>query len=293
MSVQKVNQTTGATTPIAGVPAATINGIRDNINKNGSKNLMPITAEIASSTVYGVTFTVYSDGHIRVNGTANNPGDTGVNFIYSVHNTELNLPKGRYTFSCAGLPNNNTFQSVIDVADASEAYVKRIAYIASLSLTTFDIDYADYKYIYAFLHVANGTTVNNVDVYPMLRLASDPDDTYVPHAMSNREITDRLNAVNPDASLNHTFTTQGETWTAPCDGYIMGSVDYRDTSGDIKLTVYGSDLSKGFLTYIRVVYVANINASAALFVKKGMKLNLEIYRNLSNDGSWCRFRAIG
>ena len=165
-------------------------GLADNVNKNGSKNLLRITK--ATSTVYGVTFTVYDDGHIRVNGTANNPNDTGCNFVFSYVNTEHEIPKGRYTLSCDGLPHSNTFQCVIDAADSSYQYVKRIAYIASASLTTFDVDYNGYACFYAFLHVGNGTTVNNVDVYPMLRLASDPDDTHVPFAMTNRELTKKL-----------------------------------------------------------------------------------------------------
>jgi hypothetical protein len=40
--------------------------------------------------------------------------------------------------------------------------------------------------------VEGGATVNNETVYPMLCLASDPDNTYVPHAMTNRELTEKL-----------------------------------------------------------------------------------------------------
>ena len=39
--------------------------------------------------------------------------------------------------------------------------------------------------------LANGQTVNNLVFYPMLRLASDPDDTYQPYAMTNRELTEK------------------------------------------------------------------------------------------------------
>ena len=45
--------------------------------------------------------------------------------------------------------------------------------------------------------VKSGATVSNKTVYPMLRLASDADDTYAPPAMTNRELTE--------------WTTQNET----------------------------------------------------------------------------------
>ena len=34
-------------------------------------------------------------------------------------------------------------------------------------------------------------------LYPMLRLASDPDDTYQPYAMSNRELTEKAFLIQP------------------------------------------------------------------------------------------------
>jgi hypothetical protein len=38
--------------------------------------------------------------------------------------------------------------------------------------------------------VRKGQTVNDVTLYPMLRLASDTDSTYQPYAMTNRELTE-------------------------------------------------------------------------------------------------------
>ena len=38
--------------------------------------------------------------------------------------------------------------------------------------------------------VKNGASISNLTFKPMLRLASDPDDTYQPYAMTNRELTE-------------------------------------------------------------------------------------------------------
>ena len=40
------------------------------------------------------------------------------------------------------------------------------------------------------LAIANGQNTDGKTSYPMLRLASDPDDTYAPYAMTNKELTD-------------------------------------------------------------------------------------------------------
>ena len=54
--------------------------------------------------------------------------------------------------------------------------------------------------------VASGKTANNDVFYPMLRLASDPDDTYVPYVMTNKELTEKV-APFDFAVLNLTSTS--------------------------------------------------------------------------------------
>ena len=50
-----------------------------------------------------------------------------------------------------------------------------------------------YRFI---IYVRAGVTVSNKTIYPMLRLVTDPDDTYVPHAMTNKELTDKVTPKN-------------------------------------------------------------------------------------------------
>lgn len=53
-------------------------------------------------------------------------------------------------------------------------------------------DYSTYPNSIVQLRIYSGTTPNHLMFKPMLRLASDPDDTYVPYAMTNRELTDKI-----------------------------------------------------------------------------------------------------
>jgi hypothetical protein len=178
MSVQKVNQTTGATTPIAGVPAKKINGIQDTINKNGAKNLLPNNG--SSETVGNITFTKNADGSVTINGTNNNGGLVFYKICENIAwgNTELNIGitsfptearYGNYLFSLEG--------------DHSVTFVAgQVAFGYTVSNTT------------TWIAINDGVTVNNLTVYPMVRLASDTDNTYVPYAMTNSELTERKKA---------------------------------------------------------------------------------------------------
>ena len=43
-----------------------------------------------------------------------------------------------------------------------------------------------------YINVVTAGTYTNVKIYPMIRLATDPNPTYRPYAMSNQELTQRL-----------------------------------------------------------------------------------------------------
>lgn len=151
-----------------------IEGIWKANGELGVKNLLLNKA--TTQTVNGVTFTVNTDGTVLVDGTATatiqfelNPSvyvGTGNKIIISgcpnvdsEYNIRLRLTE------------ENTPTYVID--DIGES----VTYEAT----------AD-KYGCRII-IFNGYTANNILFKPMIRLASDPDDTYQPYAMTNRELT--------------------------------------------------------------------------------------------------------
>lgn len=195
--------------------------IADMNNVLGAKNILINTANTLSSN--GITFTVNKDKSITVDGTATADTTLVVSDWRKADNTKNRVPIGLYEFSCKNMPENNGFQCIVDTANATGAYVRRIGYIAADQLTTINIDYSDYVHFYVFLYVTSGTTVNNVTVYPMLRPASIEDGSYVPYSMTNREMTPYVQAIsNPNLLDNPWFTVNQRgitSWSNESGGY--------------------------------------------------------------------------
>ena len=152
----------------------------------GAKNILRNTA--SSGTDNGVTYTVNADGTVNTN-----TSEISANSRLVV-GKGIKLKKGTYTLN--GCPSGG----------AEDKYFIRLA-ISDSSTTDWGIavgkDYGDgytftvsdeSKYYDINLYIINGYTSTNPTFSPMLRLASDTDDTYVPYSMTNRELT---NAVIP------------------------------------------------------------------------------------------------
>ncbi len=182
----------------------------------GAKNLIPYPYYRGSSfETNGITFTVNADGSVTANGTATDYA----NFSCTARDVDWNLQVNvgdRYILSgspagsdsshywmamnCKQNDSTNTFLYVYEdeeefVLPASDAYYGII------------------------LTIKSGVTVSNLTFYPMLRLASDPDDTYQPYAMTNKELTDKL--IPSVVSVDRDTTT---TNTANIRLYRYGSL---------------------------------------------------------------------
>ena len=140
----------------------------------GAKNLLPNNA--TSQTINGVTFTVNDDGTITANGTAT-----------AVANFNISLSISD-TLSCIlnGCPSGGSDNSYRIGARYNNSGTLTYNYDTGNGCKINDISIVDR----VFIQIASGQTVNNLVFKPMLRLASDPDDTYQPYAMTNRELTE-------------------------------------------------------------------------------------------------------
>lgn len=156
--------------------AANTSAIEAIVNEYGAKNLLPNNA--TSQTVGGVTFTVNADGSVTANGTA----------------TELVLFSiGRYslvagnTYALSGCPSGGGDTSYVlqyrrddntELLDTGEGVTYKSNNGQTNSLCR--------------IIIQNGVTVSNLTFYPMIRDARIKDPTYVPYAMTNRELTEKL-----------------------------------------------------------------------------------------------------
>ena len=124
---------------------------------HAGKNLLPNTT--TTQTINGVTFTVNDDGSVAVNGTA-----TATAIVY-LHE---NISSGSYILS--GGASDAVF---VDIISNSAQIAKSAGGDDSFII-------ADGATGVARIVVLSGTTIN-ATMYPMIRLASDPDATFRPY----------------------------------------------------------------------------------------------------------------
>lgn len=160
----------------------------------GAKNLLPNTA--TSQTVNGVTFTINTDGTVTV---STGSGGATANTALAVNQTltEQIVPKGQYILS-SGVTGSNAY--LLASAYNGNTWVKNFGDTQSGDLSM-DVDYLGYDIIRVYLTVKSGSVyTTSATVKPMIRLATDTDDTYVPYAMTNKELTSELSTGNTSVS---------------------------------------------------------------------------------------------
>ena len=165
-----------------------IDGLYSYNSFNGSKNLLPVTND--SDTINGVTFTVNKDGYgnvtsITVNGTNDQAGNADFPLIKGlttrVSPESLGYKIGKpYTLS--GL-SGGTSSTVVMMFNGSVA--NRFKCTAG-KITDY---FVEGDLVFPCIRVAPGVTVDHAEVKPMFVIASDTDESYVPYAKTNRQLT--------------------------------------------------------------------------------------------------------
>lgn len=142
-----------------------------------SKNLLPITA--TTTTISGVTFTVNDDGTISTSGTAT----ADVTFLIA-----SDVPaKAGTSYKLSGASTGTSAVKLTLTDNVHAAY--NITNIAGDSYWNPPSDF-NFSGARLYIQVTNGYNVDGYVFKPMLRLASIEDDTYVPYAKTNVELSD-------------------------------------------------------------------------------------------------------
>lgn len=144
------------------------------VNEYGSKNLVD-TSLISNSTASGITRKNNGDGSITYSGTSTLSNNT---FIPLMASQPLN--PGTYIFSV----NTITSTSYSYQLYKNKAYWKNINITKPIEITE--------SAIYAIGIVLGSKASISNTFKPMLRYAAIKDDTYVPYAMTNRELTEKI-----------------------------------------------------------------------------------------------------
>lgn len=167
--------------------------------KVSGHNLLPNYA--VSLTNYTVDFTVNPGGSITADGTA-----TGGNAQIYWNIKKRDLLSGRYILSKTTAASGDHLYLN---ARNGNTFVKQLAAIggSTTESAAFDVDWDGYDNISVGWYFDQNTVVDNVTIYPMLRLATDLDTTYQPYSMTNQEMTPYVQAIsNPNLLDNPWFT---------------------------------------------------------------------------------------
>lgn len=204
----------------------------------GAKNLLICNA--VSETRSDVTITVNSDKTITLNGTAS------AQFNLDVVDLKGVLPKGRYKLSgctiagsASGFRGYINYQrggvrsDVVDIGNGAEFEVYG-------DETTMSFSYL----------VPNGFVLSNVTLKPMIRLATDSDDTYVPYAMTNRELTenvqgklDKNNYVGTIAALIAKIPNNQDAYVGIAENTVMATLTNNSINTTGKITAFHFNVS--------------------------------------------------
>ena len=143
----------------------------------GAKNLLE---NVRTTTTHrGITFTVNNDGSVTASGTNNGTGASLFNI-----NTQgaLALSNGDYILS--GCPAGGSESSyLMDITRSSGASLKDIGNGINFIVG------GDYTINEFRIVISTNVTIDNLTFYPMIRRAEITDDTFVPYAKTNRELT--------------------------------------------------------------------------------------------------------
>lgn len=226
----------------------------DDYSKLGAVNLAPNNLATQTIANANCTFTHNDDDSITVN-------SSGVIKGWSVEVCSMTIKKGTYKLKGTGT-DDVKFQ-IVDNPVTHQLYEAG----ANDVIMTFATDTA----IKLRVTVFNGKSYNNIVIYPMITLASY-NGPYVPYAMTNRELTEKLTA---DGNLGtavdlSTYAAYSSMYTAPSDGYVH-FVSAASGSAARTIYTYGNNTTAATDPHFTHSTSAN-NKAFEIFIKKGLKV---------------------
>lgn len=237
------------------------NQLNDYTNILGVKNILPNVEHFSSPcTINGVTFTPNSDGSITVNGIST--------AAVAFHFIRMSTDKDRaFIKSIAGkkviLTGTNKINTGVRIqfwSTTTNVYADITGDGAEFTIPSDLTTTNDYNFA---IYMNTGITADNVVIYPMLRLASDPDDTYIPYAMTNREITEKIKS----QEVKEVKTSLDSTYVESCSScrYVVKNGICFVYLNNIKFTSNLIGVTDGIILPYGVLPAGKIPASSILW----------------------------
>lgn len=171
------------------------NQFSDMQNILGSKNLLP--NKLSTYAENGLTITINADKSITINGTSSADTTVKITQRYNNSGNKMTLQNGDYILSgCTGGNSSSYRMQVIVLKSAAETVLATNYNGDSLFTVNGDDGSASSAQVQISIFVPSGKTLSSKTFYPMVRPASILDNTYVPHAETNAQLTDDVAALN-------------------------------------------------------------------------------------------------
>ena len=207
----------------------------------GAKNLLKYPYYGTTRSYEGIEFTD-NKGVITINGISTSSAN-----YYLRYNEPIYLEEGTYILSVKNpLGNSVRIQMVYKNGSGEQilASITRNTLSQQFIITDDIISNAEYWYIR--IVVLSNAQVDNLVVAPMICLANDTDITWQPYALTNREITERVNAINK-SNVRYKLTvgsSNGYDYTSLTDAVIAAS---EATNTDVYVSDGTYDLYSEFI----------------------------------------------
>lgn len=170
----------------------------------GAKNFLNFPYYETTHSENGVDWTVYPDGTVMANGTATGNDSS---LILRANGEKIKCLTEGNSYVLTGCPNGGGLSTygirvycrTSDNTNITNAFDTGNGFSFTLPKES------GYDHDYGFIRVYKGATVDHLIFKPMIRLASDTDETHRPYAMTNKQLTDVVNNVPTTAG---TYTLQ-------------------------------------------------------------------------------------
>lgn len=181
---------------------------RDMQNILGSKNLLP--NKLSTYAENGLTITINADKSITINGTSSADTTVKITQRYNNSGNKMTLQNGDYILSGCTDGNSSSYRmQAIVLKSAAETVLATNYNGDSLFTVNGDDGSASSAQVQISIFVPSGKTLSSKTFYPMVRPASILDNTYIPHAETNAQLTGDVAALN--SALNNIGNTASST----------------------------------------------------------------------------------
>lgn len=229
----------------------------------GAKNLLGQPYYSGSSV--GV-FSVDSDGVLTINGTST----ANAEYVFKANAQNWRLPTGKYKVSGISGGSASTYFMSVTISGVNTKYI----YDGEVEIEVTSTDN-----IRIAVSVKSGQTLDNLQIFPMVRLASDTDTTFRPYAKTNKQLTDDVSQINNSLNeINSNLSVIGNKYQSTT--LVATSIPATTDTTVLRL----DNLPKGVYVVTGYIYASTTISNTGGIIEIRSTGNTTIPNTIQNSG---------